>query len=78
MSFLIGFVSCVVLLAVAIFGGIMIAEWQARHEARNRHSAPLRKAINLLREVRGTLRTDQYDGHVRIAVKVDAFLKSQP
>jgi hypothetical protein len=78
LSFLIGFVACVVLLALAIFGGIIIAEWRAVHEARTRHSAPLRKALTLLRDVRGTLRTDQYDGHVRIAVKIDDFLRSQP
>ncbi len=77
-SFLLGIGACLATFAALIGGGIFVSSW---HEARLRNadlSPALSKAVALLREVRGTLRTDQYDGHVRIAAKIDDFLRGQP
>lgn len=76
-SFLLGIGACLAILATSIGAGIFLVSWK---ETRPRHKSvgALRKAVTLLREVRGTLRTDQYDGHVRIAAKIDSFLDSQP
>ena len=35
----------------------------------------LQRAINLLRDVKGVLRTDQHDGHRRIAERISEELK---